>query len=101
MTWTSSRNREWIAGSATQFNWLDDEYSITGSASGTNFEGTSFTVNITSPLIVKLDCRWITKGTFDLTPTGKLTRTFDYGNGSCDANATVTINGTVFPVTLR
>jgi hypothetical protein len=101
MSWTSSRNREWKAGSGTPVNWTDDEYIITGSASGTNFEGTTYTANITSGLHVALNCRWIKQGVFELTPTGKPTRIFDYGSNTCDDDAIVTVNGTVFPIKLR
>ena len=100
MNWYSNRNREWIAGETTS-SWLDDEYVITGSANGTNFEGNSFSASITEGLHVKLSCRWITQGKFELTPTGKSTRSFDYGNGDCDSKATVSVNGKVFEITMR
>lgn len=101
MTWNSTRQREWIAGQSTTSIWSDDTYSITGSASGTNFAGTAFTVSITSPLIFSLDCAYIKQGKFDLTPSGKPTRSFDYGSGTCDALATVTVNGRTFNIVLR
>jgi hypothetical protein len=101
MHWNSQRNREWIAGENTLLNWTDDEYIITGSASGTNFEGNTFTVIITSGLHVALNCPYVKQGVFELTPGGKPTRTLDYGDGTCDAKATVTVNGTTFPITLR
>jgi len=100
MDWTSSRFREWIAGEST-LTWLDDEYLITGSANGTNFEGNSYTMNITHALDIDFSCYWIKEGTFDLTPSGKATRTFDYGSGVCDNQASVAVNGQTFPVTLR
>lgn len=101
MSWTSQRNREWIAGDNTTLDWTDDEYVITGTANGTNFEGNSFTVNITSGLYIALKCANIKKGIFELTPNGKPTRTLDYGDGNCDNNATLTVNGSVFPIVLR
>jgi hypothetical protein len=100
MDWTSTRNREWISGASTPFNFLDDEYVITGSASGKNFEGNTFIANITSGLHIEF-CSYITQGIFELTPTGKPTRTLDYGNGDCDAFATLTVNGKTFDITLR
>ena len=100
MTWSSARNREWINGLNTPLNWQDDEYVITGTASGTNFEGNSFLATITHGLHIKY-CPYITKGTFELTPSGKPTRTFDYGDGTCDAFATLTVNGKTFNITLR
>jgi hypothetical protein len=101
MSWNSTRNREWITGENTANDWRDDEYVITGSANGTNFEGNSFTANITSGLLIALNCPYIKQGVFELTPAGKATRIFDYGNGTCDANASVTVNGSTFPITLR
>jgi len=101
MPWNSTRTREWISGSSTPLNWLDDEYVITGSASGTNFEGNSFTVNITSGLHIQLICPYITEGVFELTPSGRATRTFDYGDGTCDGLATLTVNGSSFQIYLR
>ncbi len=101
MSWTSQRYREWIAGENTLTNWRDDEYVITGTANGTNFEGNSFTANITSGLYIALSCPYIKQGIFELTPNGKPTRTLDYGNGTCDGNATLTVNGTIFPIVLR
>jgi len=82
-------------------NWLDDQYYIRGSANGTGFEGTAFSVNITTRLWVALDCAYIKEGVFELTPTGKPTRVFDYGNGTCDDDATLTVNNTTFPIKLR
>ena len=49
-TWESERNREWIAGEETTIltdglsGILDDEYSLTGTASGVNRHGIAYTV---------------------------------------------------------
>ncbi len=99
MTWNSTRQREWIAGESTGV-WGDDEYMISGSINGTNFLGNSFIINITQPLHVDLGCRWIKDGKFEFTPSGHATRYVDYGNGTCDANAIVTISNFTFPITL-
>ena len=99
VTWTSQRQREWIQGESTM-SCLDDVYLVTGSASGTNAHGNSFTAQITSALERKVICRQFVSGTFTLTPSGKATRTFDFGNGACDDIATVTINGNVYTITL-
>jgi len=95
----SDRVRVWTEGSST-ISWTDDVYSITGTASGVNSVGVSYTAAITSPLIIDLSCRWIKSGVLDITPQGKLTRTVDYGSGSCDADATVSIAGVSFPIVL-
>ena len=102
ITWQSLRQREWTAGEST-LTWQDDMYSITGTASGTTASGGSFQSNITSPLIRNMSngCRrYFTAGTIAHTPSGKATRFIDYGNGTCDNQATVTINGNTYPITL-
>jgi len=100
ITWASTRQREWVAGSTTPLNILDDTYSITGSASGTTAAGDSYTITITKALVRKMSCYWFESGTLDVTPNGRLTRTLDYGSTGCDNKATVTIAGTTFNVTL-
>jgi hypothetical protein len=102
LTYTSTRTREWVAGESTTGldGWHDDVYSITGSASGTTFNGTSYTADITSPLIVALSCKWVEAGKIEFTPQGKLTRTIDFGNGDCDNKATVSIAGFSFNILL-
>jgi hypothetical protein len=99
MTWTSNRTREWTQGEGT-LTPLDDVYSITGSASGVSKSGTSYTFEITSPLNIALSCKWIRSGTIVISPDGKPTRTLDFGNGDCDSQATVTINGNVYNINL-
>jgi hypothetical protein len=105
VTWTSTRTRDWVSGDTT-FMWNDDVYNITGSANGTSSAGNSFTSTITSPLVRKFDVnqpsckRYFVSGKIDHTPSGKATRTIDFGNGTCDNAATVTINGHVYNITL-
>ncbi len=100
ISWTSNRTRKMIQGETTDI-WSDDIYLITGTASGTSAAGNSFTATITSALKVKLDCHHIVSGVLDLTPSGKPTRTINWGNGDCDNQATVTINGHVYNITLH
>lgn len=79
----------------------DDIISITGSSNGVNREGRAFTTNITSALIKKSDCKYITSGSLDLTPEGFKTRTVDFGNGTCDDDATYTVNGQTISFKLK
>lgn len=102
VTWQSNRQREWTAGEQT-ISWQDDTYSITGTASGTSANGGSFQSTITSPLIRNMapGCRrYFVAGVIAHTPSGKATRYLDYGNGTCDGLAIVTINGNSYPITL-
>lgn len=102
LTYASTHTREWVAGESTGglSGWLDDVYSITGTASGTSFAGSAFTSNITSAIIIALNCRWIEAGKIDFTPADKLTRHIDFGNGNCDNKITVTIAGQSFDILL-
>lgn len=100
ISWNSYRTREWIAGESTAANPMDDVYSITGTANGTAVNANTFTVTIDNPLIVALNCPYIQKGKLTLTPTSLSPRIIDFGGGACDNNATVTINGVVYEVTM-
>ncbi len=97
ISWISSRTRTWIQGSNDPWNWWDTEYSITGSASGTDRKGLAFTATITNPIIANFGCYWIlVQGTYDLAVQGKAERIIDFGDGTCDDNATCTINGITY-----
>jgi hypothetical protein len=102
VSWQSTRQREWVSGESTMV-WSDDVYSITGNASGTNANGHTFTSVITTPLVrnMAIGCRkHFVSGVLEHTPAGKATRYIDYGSGACDDQATVTINGTSYTITL-
>ena len=99
ITWTSQRDREWTAGDTTLLIF-DDVYSITGSATGVDRNGDPFTANITTALIVKLNCPWITQGTIEIAAGANPTVTLYYGDGTCDNDATVSVNGNTFIIQL-
>ena len=99
LQWTSTRTREWVEGEPTLTPY-DDVYEISGSANGTARNGDSFSVNITNPLEVALSCLWVRSGTMVITPENKPARTLDFGNGGCDDDATVEINGTTYNINL-
>ena len=82
-----------IAGYSTKQDGSDDIYSIGGTTTGKNREGRNYTTTITNNLVKKSNCKWITSGTLELSPDGFRTRTVDFGNGSCDDDATFTVNG--------
>lgn len=92
VSWNSSRNNEWIEGESTTLNPWDDVYLVSGSAYGTNAANEDYTINITIPLRVQADCRWITQGSMVLV-SGTFEISIDYGNGTCDNEAVVTFNG--------
>ena len=101
ITWNSQREREWIDGIQTRFNKWDDKYLITGTANGTRANGMSWTRTITSPLRIELACRFIVSGTVNIQPQDHALRILDFGDGTCDNIATVTVNGVTHTIYLR
>jgi hypothetical protein len=98
--WNCDRTVEQTSGYTTSTP-NDDVVQVSGSNSGTDRNGKTWTSTITSPLIRDMSCTWITKGTMELTPQDKPTRTVDFGDGSCDNKGTITINGTSFEFTMQ
>lgn len=100
-TYESARIREWVIGEDTDglLGFYDDEYDITGTASGVDRNGRAYDMTITSPLRVAVICRWIKQGVVEIQPEDLHLRTVDFGNGDCDASLTVEINGNIYTVT--
>ncbi len=97
-TWESHRVRTWVVGENTTgiLGIFDDEYDITGSASGVTASNKAYTITVTQPLRVKVFCKWIQDGNLSLEVAGSPTIYVDYGVGAastCDNQAKATING--------
>lgn len=100
VSWNSTRVRTWLQGESTQI-WADDVYQITGTGNGQRANGAQYTMSIINPIIKANACNWIQQGKIELQPIGGNLRTIDYGNGNCDDQATVTINGITLNITLN
>jgi len=104
INWESNRTREWVNGMATYFDISDDNYKITGSASGTGVNNNSFSMEITDTLNVDLGCLpscVIKSGTAKISPNGYADRFINYGDSLCDCNFDITINGTIYPIVVN
>lgn len=90
ITWSSNGIVDRIEGDSTITPW-DDVYLITGSSSGINRRGKSFSVNITSPLKKAIGCHWIKSGKLTVSTTSKsLELNFDpLNNEACDRIAQI------------
>ncbi len=99
LTMVSNRVRTWTNGYATPFRG-DDAFEITGSGTITKPNGATFNVATTAALQTSVNCNWIKAGIVTLTPPNNVTRTLDYGNGNCDDQATLTVNGNTTTITL-
>jgi hypothetical protein len=101
ISYECNKTIEKTQGATTDTIWIDDVYKFTGTSSGINRNGKSYTTKIVEPLIKKNACKWIDTGVIEVTPEGLATRTFNFGNGTCDDKATVTINGNTYNFVLR
>lgn len=98
---TASRTRTYAAGENTP-QIADDEYYISGSGTHRKASGKTFAINIKTPLYIAMNCKWIKSGVVDITPQGASSpRSLDYGNGTCDDQATITVNGKTKNITLK
>jgi hypothetical protein len=74
---------------------------ISGTNTGTDRNGNTWTSNITSPIVRDLGCTWLTSGVIVVSPAGKSDRTVDFGDGTCNDKATITIDGNTFEFTMQ
>jgi hypothetical protein len=97
--WNSTKDILQIAGNGTPNFPLDDIYKIEGGARGSNSFGHSWASIIVDPLIKKFTCRWIVKGTVKIVRDSR-EALLDFGNGDCDNDAIIYINGVPHPIKL-
>jgi len=97
--WESERNNELISGANDWDPW-NNVYSITGMANGTNTSGRDYTAEIIKALIVKIGCLYVTEGVLEIQPEDLKVRSIDYGDGTCDRKAEVTIGKRTYDVNL-
>ncbi len=90
----STRTRTWNRAS----NPLEDSWTVTGSASGTNRKGREYVMTITKALVFKRACAIESKVVMPVEGTKELISgdkkvTIDFGTGACDTSVTITVNG--------
>ncbi|MFN2314344.1 MAG: hypothetical protein ABR531_07795, partial [Bacteroidales bacterium] len=94
------REREYIAGYATWNPW-DDKCLISGMATGINLNGMGYTHTIINSLEWNAACRFLVRGTIGFEIEGIEPFELDYGNGECDAAATLSRGDESKEITLR
>lgn len=87
------------AGQATWWDWVDDIYNITGTINAVPTNGETVDWTIQTPLVKANNCYWVSAGTGLLDING-VEASIDYGDGTCDNKATVTVNGQTYVITL-
>lgn len=101
LSWACNRTLTQTEGSTTPSEYYDDAFSLTGNANGVNRNGKKYTTTISAPIVKYTSCSWIESGRIDLTPDGLATRTIDFGNGTCDNQASLIINGNTYTFTMN
>lgn len=86
-------------GSLTFWDWADDVYSITGTTKIALSNGQSASMSITVPLTKTNTCAWVSKGSAALV-VNNVPMAIDFGDGTCNDEATVTVNGTSYIIHL-
>jgi len=95
-----TRIREWVEGFGSGV-FSDNVFEITGDWTATFVNGNTHTYQVLTPLRREVICAYFVSGTFDVQRTN-FGGVFNYGDGSCDTQATFTFNnGTEIPITLN
>jgi hypothetical protein len=100
ISWNPNKTRTWAEGYTTKNKW-DDVYLIDGDAEGIRASGIKWEREIINPLRKELSCRWIVSGTVEIRPQDLPVRLLDFGDGTCDNEATILIDGVTYTITLK
>lgn len=95
ITWNSTQTRVWTDGFGN-LDPHDNAVEVSGTADGLTATGIQYNITIIDPLRVEAGCSYIVSGSFNLSSPVFVDRLFDYGNGTCDRIATVTVSGYTF-----
>ncbi|MFI5152582.1 MAG: hypothetical protein ACHQET_04565 [Chitinophagales bacterium] len=88
------------AGSSTLIDPTDDVYSISGNGNFSS-NGNTLVNNISTPLSKAYSCKWVQSGIVSFTYNSNTKGTFDFGAGTCDANAVIKVGALTLNVTLQ
>lgn len=86
------KNITQLEGLSTPLNLMDDAFSITGTGTVTNAAGISRQSTIINPLHKAVSCDHADQGSIQFAGPSH-TATLDFGNGTCDNIATISIDG--------
>jgi hypothetical protein len=101
VSWACDRVFETAAGQESPgFVW-DDVFNVSGTSSGVNYEGRSFTSTINKPLVFKMTCRWITEGEIEFSVEQLKDIIVNYGDGNCDNDAEAKIGKRTYNMKLK
>lgn len=110
--WDADLTRTWLEGDTTNFTTdttggtlqiaglNDDVFALMGTAEGNDSNTHPFTLEIIQAVVVPTACQWITDGMLTVSPANFNTGTVDYGDGECNKQATLEVEGEIFNFTL-
>ncbi len=106
--WNSTKMITQLEGLLTPNLPADDVFKIEGSSQGRAKRGNllvAWQSSVEEPLIKKFLCRWIVKGKIktvraNSTSNNQWIAILDFGDGTCDRKATLTVNGRTIEITL-
>lgn len=91
-TYSGNRTIKQTAGIGS-LNYNDYAFAITGAHSYASYKGNTLTDSVTTALVKQATCKNISSGVVAFTYNGTIKGTLDYGSGTCDSLATLTISG--------
>jgi hypothetical protein len=101
VTWNTDRIRTMTVGFDTKDNPSDDVFQVSGTTSGINAAGNAYKFTTLTPIVKARACHWITAGKLKIERAGKLDAVVDYGDGTCDSLATITVGNKTFPFVMK
>lgn len=101
INYEENTSREWVAGEETVLEPCDDNYYITGSQNGVSSDNISYTLTVQNRLDIMVCCQYIRGGILNVQMQGLATISVNFGDGTCDKNATVIINNTEYPIVMQ
>ncbi len=100
ITYNCERNRVFLNGFNTMGDQTDDTYEVTGSGAIKRANDSHADFNILTPLLMSTSCKYIKAGELQIIPRNGYARVINYGEGDCDDDATLDLNGNVFDIKL-
>jgi hypothetical protein len=100
-----SHNKTYIqtAGMSTPYDISDDVYSLSGTASFSSSAGNSLILaaQASAPLTRAVACRYISQGVLSFVYNNSVSGILDFGDGTCDSTAELTIGNLHETISLR
>jgi hypothetical protein len=89
---------EWVEGVGSG-TWIDNVFEINGNWNTVFTNGFTRSGEVTETLVKKLSCIYLVSGVLEIQQEG-FTGAIDWGEGACDNQATLIINGQEYPIIL-